>query len=168
MKAELHSLMIAPSEVDASAMLPLWAYLHPEPVQLLGFSPFGDWFFTTSDGQVARIDLLEGRLDQVASGTNEFARLLGTDDGADELLLAGLVEALHRDGMRREAGQCYMYRVHPRLGGPIDRSNVLLGDMAVWQLICAQLHPQIDAAPASAVFAGLSVDEAGVLEIRWV
>jgi len=162
-----HPLLIQPDECNTSSLLSLWAYLLPDLGEVLGLSPFGDWFLLGTKGSVDRIDLLEGRVDQVAGSVSEFRDLLSTVVGADSLLYAGLVDSLCRNGVLRRSGQCYTYRLHPRLGGQIHHSNILIGDLAVWQMICAQLHPQIDSAPASAVFAGLQVDDGGGIIVRW-
>ena len=162
-----HPLLIPPSEVDAPRLLPWWSYLVPHPGRVLGLSPFGDWFLEQPDGTVWRLDLLEGSFDKIALSADEFWADLATDTGEDEWLQAGTVMALHRQGQPRQPGQCYMYVIHPRLGATVDKSNVKLGDIGAWQLICSQLHPQLDAVPKGATITRLDCDTDGRLTVEW-
>jgi len=164
---ESNSLVIPTSEFDAPHLLGAWSCLVAKPGHVLGLSPFGDWFLQQPGGAVWRLDLLEGTFLQVAASADGFWALLETDDGADDLLQAGTVEALMRRGLVRVSGQCYTYSVHPRLGGPFEASNMRLGDIGGWQLFCSQLHAQLDAMPSGARISGLRVDPDGALIVEW-
>jgi len=162
-----HSLVIPPSEVDASRLLSWWSYLVPKPGRVLGLSPFGDWFLEQANGAIWRLDVLDGSFDEIAPSAEAFLTALDTDAAQDDWLQAGTVRALEREGQLRRPSQCYTYVVHPRLGAPVDTSNIQLGDLGAWQLFCSQLHPQLDAVPERAQITRLDCDADGRLTVEW-
>lgn len=160
-------LLIPPGEVEAARLLGWWQHLDPLPGQVLGMSPFGDWFLRDAQGCVSRLDLLEGSVEQLTSSTAAFWSELDAARGLDEWLQAGHVFELERQGLTRREGECYMYALHPRLGGQISVSNMRLGSISAWQLFCSQLHPQLDRIPAGAVIVELRCAADGKLTIDW-
>jgi hypothetical protein len=160
-------LVISPDEFPMERLLAWWEYLAPTPGKPIGLSPFGDWFLEVADGSVWRLDLLEGSFERLVADTSEFWARLGDERGQDEWLQAGHVLALEQRGLVRDRGQCYVYKVHPRLGATIGLSNMELGDAAAWQMFCAQLHQQLDGLPSGAAITRLECDEEGRITVCW-
>jgi hypothetical protein len=144
-----------------------WAYLVPQPGDVLGLSPFGDWFLAQPDGMVSRLDLLEGSFERLGVSVPEFWRLLDTDRGEDEWLQVGHVLALEERGVGLARGECYTYRVPPRIGGAIGVDNMCPGALGGYQFFCSQLHRQLDALPDGGRVTCLDIDDDGVLTVQW-
>jgi hypothetical protein len=53
-------LVAALTEIDAPRILTFWSWLVDRPVTILELTRFGDWFLADADGQVYRLDILEG------------------------------------------------------------------------------------------------------------
>ncbi len=161
-----HPLVIPPTEFEAERLLSHWTHLVDEEVEVLGMSFFGDWFLRRPDEHIARLDLLEGTCEPIAPTEASFWERMDTPDIEDDWLVGGLVRALESEGAIRERGECFQYRVHPRLGGSFERSNIGLGKIAGWQLWCAQLHAKLDQLPDGTVVVGLEMGPDGELEVR--
>jgi hypothetical protein len=167
MNLDISRLIIRPEEINVSRCIELWSYLVSSPGEVLGFSPFGDWFFLQEDLLVWRLSLLEGSFEPIAQSVLDFHMQLQSEEQQDDWLQAGLVLALEGEGKGRAYGECYTYRVHPRLGGLFERANIGLEKMEGWQAFCAQLHPQLDVLPEDARITRLEVDSDGILGVEW-
>jgi hypothetical protein len=93
------------------------------------------------------LDMLEGRLREVAHSRDEFQRLINTREKQEEWFLSELILTLHERGVVPAAGQCYAFEVPPVLGGKMGADNVEVLDIYVWVSICGQIHRQVRALP---------------------
>jgi hypothetical protein len=158
---------IIPAVQAERQWLDWWFYLVPAPGPVLGLSPFGDWFIDQGEEGVWRLDLLEGAFESLGVSVPEFWAQLGTDHAEDEWLQVGHVLVLEDCGLRLGPGQCYTYRVPPRIGGAIAVDNMAPGELGGYQLFCAQLHRQLDLLPGGAQVIRLDIDSAGALTVQW-
>jgi hypothetical protein len=161
------SRFIIPTAEVERRWLDWWSYLVPSPGTVLGLSPFGDWFLAQASDQVWRLDLLEGSFEPLGVTTDDFWRKLTTVAAEDEWLQVGHVMALEQRGLLRMLGQCYTYRVPPRIGGVIRLENMALGPIGGYQLFCSQLHQQLDKLPPGAVVTKLEYVRDGWVRVRW-
>lgn len=161
------SRFLIPTSETEARWLGWWRHLAPDPGEILGMSPFGDWFLAQADGQVWRLDLLEGSFAPLCRSRAAFVEGLGTDTADDEWLQAEHVLAMERRGHIRRAGECYTYRMPPRLGGPIAVENMALGPIGGWQLFMSQVHRQADAMPEGAEVTGIDCTRDGAIVVRW-
>jgi hypothetical protein len=69
--------------------------------------------------------------------------VLGTTDGQDQFLLAGLAASAKRQGIIPTAAQVYGFKIAPVLGGKIGIGNVEAIDFVVSLNILGQLHEQV-------------------------
>ncbi len=147
-------LLIRTADVDAPRLLGFWSWLLREPYHPLVLSKFGDWFLMDRAGRVHWLDLLEGSLTEVAPSGPAFQGRLADPAHVDDWFLPGWVDALWEAGQVPGAGQCYGFRVPPRLGGAVDLANVAVADLAAYQAWMAQVHR----VPPGATVSGLAVD----------
>lgn len=104
---------------------------------------FGDLFFQRPDGVWFLDSSLEGTLEKAAASQEELDRLLGSPDKQNHFLLAGFVERAVRVSMVLKADECYDFRIHPRLGGPVEFENVETRNFKVALYLRGQLHDQV-------------------------
>ncbi len=161
-----HRFLIPASEADR-AWLAWWQHVVPVPGRILGLSMFGDWFLVQDDDKVWRVDVLEGSFAPLGVTEAEFWLRLDTEVAEDEWLQVGHVVSLEERGLVRQRGQCYTYRLMPRLGGPITVDNMTLGELGGWQLFVAQVHQQLDHVPDGARITRLESNADGQVVVRW-
>jgi hypothetical protein len=143
---------IRPTAEDLARGLESWDWLDFEGLQPILVSSFGDVFFEGSDG-VHMLDTIEGKLKHIASDRRELELKLATEQGQDELLLAGLVMgARDRANLTLRDGECYDFIVPPILSGSIAIENMQKLDFVVKLNLCGQIHKQVkDRAPGTVI-----------------
>ncbi len=161
-----HRFLIPASEADRK-WLAWWQHVVPTPGRVVGLSMFGDWFLLQEDGEVWRLDVLEGSFESLGVGEPEFWSRLDTEPAQDEWLQVGHVLSLEGRGLVRQRGQCYTYRLMPRLGGPITVDNMMIGALGGWQLFLAQVHQQLDHVPDGARITRLECGTDGQVAVKW-
>jgi hypothetical protein len=153
-------LIMMAGEVDYGQILSkYWGWLLPPSMKPTICTVFGDWFLTDYDGTIHHLDLLEGCVSRAADSRSHFENLLTNPDRVDSWFLPGFVVALEGRRILRSSGQCFGYKIHPILGGPIESSNLVLMEFHFWQLICSQLHEQIKKLPAGTRIVGCNVTD---------
>jgi len=147
-------------EVDyAQVLSKYWSWLLPPSMKPTMCTVFGDWFLTDNDGTIHHLDLLEGHVSHIAESRSHFENLLTNPSQVDSWFLPGFVISLKARGIMRSSGQCFGYRIHPILGGPIESSNLILMEFTLWQLICSQLHEQIKKLPVGTRIVGCDLTD---------
>jgi hypothetical protein len=123
-----------------------WAGVVSGRVAPAYLNKFGSWFLRRPEGHVEMLDVFTGQLFRVADSYEEFMRNVNERAWQEEFLLSELVYELHLAGKIPGPAQCYLLAPHPAIGGPIpakgnpiDTKFVMVGDIAVWQSICAQM-----------------------------
>jgi hypothetical protein len=129
--------------IDASALnfpelLAQWPRTISGRLQPIGASAFGDLYFHRPNGNVERLDVLEGGIHFVASSQSEFAALMNSQEWQQSNLLTEGVALLFERGLARGPGQFFAFAPHPSFTGKIDWSRVVPLDAVVWHSICAQ------------------------------
>ncbi len=119
-----------------------WQWLGVEDKSPIFTSLFGDVFFQSRDG-FWLLDTLEATLTRPWASTGELRATLGTTDGQDRFLLAGLAASAERQGIIPTAAQVYGFKIAPVLGGKIGIGNVEAIDFVVSLNILGQLHEQV-------------------------
>lgn len=124
---------------DVHRWLAEWSWLVSGQVYPVFMSKFGDWFLRRPDGSTDVLDVMEGTLTTVGATPEDFDGLVNDRAWQEEHLLSWLVYELHQDGKIPAAGQCYGFAPHPAVTGRIDRRDVVILDIIVWQSICSQM-----------------------------
>ena len=132
-------VFIDASSLDFLELLGFWPLTVSGQLRPIGASAFGDLFFQRPDGQVQRLDVLEGGVRSVASSFDEFSAQMSSPAWKETNLLTEGVALLQERGVRRGPGQFFAFAPHPALTGKIDWTRVLPLDAKVWHSICAQL-----------------------------
>lgn len=127
-------------DFDPEKLLSNWVWLLPERVSLVGISCFGDLFVRTETGAILWLDTLEAHVYQVAASAEEWHRKLGSPESIDQWFWPGFVEALERHAMFLSAGECYAWRIHPILGGPMEIANLMPLGLFPYHVVISQLH----------------------------
>jgi hypothetical protein len=134
-----------------------WGWIDIGQREPLFTSPFGDVFFRSDDG-FWWLDTLEGSLTRPWDDAEAMKADLGTPDGQDQYLLAGLALAAERRGVVPGADQVYGFAVPPALGGDLTVENVEAIDFIVSLNIAGQLHEQIRNLPPGTRISGFTFD----------
>jgi hypothetical protein len=161
-----HRFLIPARDADTK-WLSWWQHCVSSPGRIAGLSLFGDWFLVQPNDAVWRLDLLEGSFGALGVSEAQFWSSLESEQAQDEWLQVGHIHALEARGLHRNPGECYTYRVPPRIGGAIDVANMVPGPLAGYQLFCAQLHRQLDEIGEGVQILKLSCDDDGALKIHW-
>jgi Domain of unknown function (DUF1851) len=120
-------------------------------------SPFGDVFLQSPDG-FWFLDTLEATLSRRWASADELKAALGTAEGQDRFLLAGLAVSAERAGIAPTATQVYGFKIAPVLGGEIGVDNIEAIDFVVSINILGQLHRQVRDLPPGTQISRFTVD----------
>ena len=131
-------IFIDASALDFAALLAYWPNTVSGRVRPIGASAFGDLYFQRPNGNVERLDVLEGGIHLVAASQEEFATLMNSQEWQEGNLLTEGVALLLERGLTRGPGQFFAFAPHPSFVGKIDWSRVIPLDSTIWHSICAQ------------------------------
>lgn len=111
---------------DARTLLREWCWLiDPDAVRPVMVTTFGDWVLEDRrTGRVTFLDTAVGRVKDLADGREAMRRVLKDAERRQYFLLEGQVSRLAKGGAELVRGQCYGWKVAPRLGGGLDVDNV--------------------------------------------
>ena len=126
------------SELDFGGLLAYWPNTVSGRIGPIGASAFGDLYFQRPNGNVERLDVLEGGTHFVAASHEEFAALMNSQEWQESILLTEGIALLLERGLVRGPGQFFAFAPHPSFVGNIDWSRAIALDSAVWHSICAQ------------------------------
>lgn len=138
--------------------LSFWQWLVPAGCRPLVITRFGDWFLEGADSGLLFLDLLEGALKHLSTTAGDLQEASSVTRFADELSV-DWVEVCHRQGMLLGPGQCYGWKIHPVIGGPLSSANIQPFGFRVYQSLNAQLHQQLRAQPGGGRVTGFSITE---------
>lgn len=140
-------------EEEFSSALQAWRWIGMEGLTPWFASVFGDVFLIGDDG-VYLLDIAAGELSREWSSPAEAKRVLGTDDGLDEYLLAGLAFAAADAGLEPQASQVFDYKVPPVLGGEFEVENLTVSGFEAVLHLTGRLHEQVKDLPEGAEVTG--------------
>jgi hypothetical protein len=134
---------------DASALnflelLAYWPRTISGRLQPIGASAFGDLYFQRPNGNVERLDVLEGGVHPVAANYEEFSAMMNSPQWQESNLLTEGVALLLQRGVTRGPGQFFAFAPHPCFVGKFDWSRVMPLDASIWHSICAQALEPVD------------------------
>jgi hypothetical protein len=136
-----HRPYMLPVPEDWQRFLAPWEWL-TGPVarwsRVVLLTAFGDWFLEDGAGQVWLLDGVHGRLQLVASDRAELAAALAVPQNVAAWFRPDLVDAL-REVLPLGPGECWAWRVSPRLGAPVDPTNVRTARLDVHMLAMGTL-----------------------------
>lgn len=139
MNVTWHDIFINASDLNFQELLNQWPITVSGRLQPIGASAFGDLFFQRPNGNVERLDVLEGGTHLVASGADEFKSLMNSPAWQEQNLLTQGVALLLQKGISRGTNQFWGFAPHPALVGKIDWARAMPLDAIVWHSICAQI-----------------------------
>ena len=132
-------IFINASDLDFQELLGQWPNTVSGRLQPIGASTFGDLFFHRPNGNVERLDVLEGGTHLVASTYDEFNSLMNSPAWQEQNLLTQGVALLLEKNISRGPNQFWGFAPHPALVGKIDWGRTMPLDTIVWHSICAQI-----------------------------
>jgi hypothetical protein len=135
-----------------------WRWIGLDGLEPWFSTAFGD-IFLLGDSGVHWLDIAAGELTVPFATTEEAKRVLATDDGLDEYLLAGLAFAAEEAGLVAEGSEILDYKVPPVLGGDFEVDNLRVTDFEVAVGLAGQLHEQIKDLPDGAEVTGIELGE---------
>jgi hypothetical protein len=105
-------------------------------------SLYGDVFFESADGWWF-LDLIEGTLRRPWDSRLAMEYTLGSPEGRDRYLLAGMVGAARERGIRLGEHEVYTFVPPPIVRGGLDADGIQTLDFVVACNIAGQIHEQI-------------------------
>ncbi len=144
------------SEQEYVDALDAWAWLGVAGKKPVFASPFGD-VCLSDDAGFWWLDMLEGRLDLVWRDGEQLRTSLGSEEGQDHYLLAGLAGAAERRGLVPSREQVYGFKVPPIIGGAVDVENVETISFVVGVNLAGQIHQKVKNLPPGTPISGVSI-----------
>lgn len=143
MTARLSDYIIPLEGLDVGELFGNWLWHVPSEAQPVLLTKFGDWFFTLPNEQLAFLDLLEGTVVPLDGCESESLTSQAFFDTNKERLSTDWVDVCRGHGLELESGQCYGWKVHPRIGGELTFSNIKVYSVRIYQSLTSQLLRQI-------------------------
>ncbi len=140
-----------PQEYDRA--LAAWEWIGLEGLDPWFTTAFGDVFLTGDDG-VYWLDIAAGEVTRAFDNAEQAKRVLATDAGLDEYLLAGLVFAAAEAGIEATGSMILGYKVPPVLEGEFEVANLEVVEFEVALTRAGQLHDKIKDLPDGAEIPG--------------
>jgi len=129
--------------------------------QWIGLDGLDPWFatafgdvFLTGDDAVYWLDITAGELTQPFASSEEAKRVLATEEGMDEYLLAGLVFAAAEAGIEADGDEILAFKVPPVLEGEFEVANIEVVSFEEALTRAGELHDQIKDLPDGAEIPG--------------
>lgn len=132
-------LLIRTNRLDTPEMLRCWEWLIGRDKHPLVMTKFGDWFLADPEGRVHWLDLMEGAFTRVADSIARFQQLMVEEEQLDNWFLLGWCYRLYDEGMIPGEDQCFGFKVPPRLGAPVDLSNIEVANLMSYQVWMAEI-----------------------------
>jgi hypothetical protein len=143
-----------PPEQVAAALEP-WGHLGLDGLDPWFCTAFGDVFLLGDDG-VYWLDIAAGELTRAFGDAEEAQRVLATEEGMDEYLLADLAFAAVEAGLETSADDVLAFKVPPVLEGPFEVANLRVQPFVATVRSAGELHLRIKDLPD-----GAEIDEGG-------
>jgi hypothetical protein len=130
-----------------------WQWIGLEGLEPWFTTAFGDVFLIGDDG-IYWLDVASGELTVPFSGPEEAKRVLATDEGMDEYLLAGLAFAAAEEGIEASGDEILAYKVPPVLDGEFEVANLEAVTFEEALTRAGKLHDEIKDLPDGAEITG--------------
>ena len=146
--------LLDPTAFDGTRLLAIWDWLLPPGCRLLALTKLGDLFILAPGSQVLWLDLIEGGVVEVAASPMDFQAKALEPEYADDWFLPGFVEGAEERGFSLGPGECYAFKVHPKIGGELASSNLTPMNLVAYHSVCSELHKL----PPGSSVGGFTVD----------
>jgi hypothetical protein len=133
--------------------LSAWQWIGLDGLEPWFTTAFGDVFLIGDDG-IYWLDVAAGELSVPFSSPAEAKRVLGTEEGMDEYLLAGLAFAASEAGIEATGEQILAYKVPPVLEGEFEVDNLEVVRFEEALTRAGRLHDEIKDLPDGAEISG--------------
>jgi hypothetical protein len=145
-------IVFVPDSELADEAQAAWSWLVPGPWRVLVCAMVGGIFLETGAGNVRRLDVGAGVVEDVADSVEAFEAIMRSDDPVvEEWFLPALVEALHEAGKRPGPGQAYWFIIPPIfVEGKYSADNMAIVPVREQLLFSADVHKQIADLPDGA------------------
>jgi hypothetical protein len=132
-------LLIRTTRPDTPEMLGCWEWLIGRDKHPLVMSKFGDWFLADPQERVHWLDLLTGTFTPVADSFSDFQQLMTQEEQLDVWFMQPWCDALYNAGLIPGEDQCYGFKIPPKLGAPIELSNVEVANLMAYQVWMSEI-----------------------------
>jgi hypothetical protein len=132
-------LLIRTNRPDVAEMLGCWEWLIGRDKHPLVMTKFGDWFLADPEGRVHWLDVLEGTCKPVAGSVAEFEQLMVQEEQLDLWFMLPWCYRLHDEGHVPGEDECFGFKIPPRLGAPVDLSNVEVANLMAYQVWMSEI-----------------------------
>jgi hypothetical protein len=115
-------------DFSSEELLDDWMWLLGESRTVIAMNNFGDMFLRANDGRIVLVNVTWGTLETLAPSPDEIERL--TRDQENQMdwfltdFLTDFLTEIEQAGLSLAKGQCFGFRLPPRMGGKIGLSNV--------------------------------------------
>ncbi len=139
--------VLAVTPEAAWPLLEDWRWLVSDELTPLFLTMLGDWIFGAPDGSIWTLSLLDGDLRMLARTGTDYNRMKADPQWLEDELNAGWAIIARGNGLNPGPDECLGWKVHPLLGGALDKTNLQLFSMRVYQSLMGQLFRQLTGRP---------------------
>jgi len=132
-------LLIRTDRPGTREMLGCWEWLVGRDMHPLVMTKFGDWFLADPQEHVHWLSLLEGTCTQVANSVAMFQQLMVQQEQLNRWFLLPWCYRLHDEGHVPGESQCFGFKLPPKLGAPVDLTNVEVANLLAYQAWMAEI-----------------------------
>ncbi len=159
---------LAETDVVGDAVLDDWRWLVGPKVQLWRVTKAGDALLRDpQDGSIHFLDVMSGKVEQIAADQAAFESAVASGDNADRWLMPEIVDGQSALGMSPGANECLSFKHPPVLGGQIDPDNFEACSILVHFSIAGQLHQQVKDLPPGTKIGEIKIEEPGTGNRPW-
>lgn len=145
----LDDLTVSFENLNPETLLEDWEWLIEKNKRPVLLTKAGDAFMQDRDtGAVYFLDIVEGKLEEVATSGDEFSKLLSDKNFVMDFFGVNLIAPLLKSGVDAPEGQLFGWKKPPVLGGEFESANLEATDIEVHFSIQGQIWEKVSNLPA--------------------
>jgi hypothetical protein len=126
--------------LDVDALVAEWRWRIPPRQTPLFVTILADWIFGAPDGRIWVLDSLEGDYRQIARTGAEYNANKSSEKWLKQTLHMEWYLAALTHGLVPQRRQCIGWKIHPRMGGALDVTNLQIASLQAYCSLMGQLH----------------------------
>ncbi|THJ24853.1 MAG: DUF1851 domain-containing protein [Nitrospira sp. CG24E] len=140
-----------PDGVLLDVLRSTWAWVLPDPIQILMQSAFGNLLVVCHDSTLWRVIPEEVTAKQIRDDKN-FVAAFEDESFREDWLFEGVTASAQEILGPLGKGECYAFKVWPIMGGAFTTDNIYIATMTEWLAVSGDVGRQVKDLPPGAAF----------------
>ncbi|CAN5516637.1 hypothetical protein BH09MYX1_BH09MYX1_54500 [soil metagenome] len=129
--------------IDVDALLVDWRWRIPPRQTPLFVTMLADFIFGAPDGRIWLLSSLEGDYREIARTGAEWNASKSSEKWLKGTLHMDFYLVALQNGLVPQRRQCIGWKLHPRLGGPLEAANLQIFSAQAYCSLTGKLHEQL-------------------------